>query len=466
MSKTNKIKEDLIGDEWKESTEDSFYKPDDDFGEPVESYFDESKRKELAVDEIERLTNEALSRKLVGRLDSKADGNDIIIKQKSSSTIQIKNKVSNKNSIYLILSILTATIIIILAYYYTFHTNLLSRHQGLGMAVLVGITIRTILGKLNTNRYAIEINPFYVKIDKSITTTKTNATIFFDDILGISLTADDFKNIDSNSKFDGIIQYIEDVNRTEITDSTLYIYYEKDEKQEIMPIDFDKVEFGKIELLRLTSSLLRSNIEQRQEILSAHNFTYNSIDEELPKQDKQSEQSENNDSIDNSKNEVDNITNELIKEDTIVENSSSTATTEENSDIQKYELCYDRPGNLMFSGKKDVIKINTKNIFLNYGICDEEDDITIAFDDIIGIAYDEYEAKEGVSEKTRELESYTYSREDEEVSIYHKQGNRSVNTKVYIYKTDSKKGEFFDLIILLYKHNEEQRKKILQVHES
>ena len=464
MSKTDKYKGDLIGDEWKESTENTFYKSEGDIVEPIDSYFDENKRTELALNEIDRLTNEALSRNIIGKLNLKSKVPNSNIKKKSTFIIYLRDKVSSNYNIYVALSILVATLLIIAAYYLTFYSNMLSRHQGMGLAILIGFIIRAILITLKTNNHALIINPFYIKMDKIITINNINTTIFFNDILGISFSDDDFKDIDSNSKFDGVIQFIKDENKKEVTDTTLYIFYETNDKLEILSIDLDRIEINKLQFLRFFSALLRSDSEQRQDILSAHNHTFTNIEEELPEQD-ELRHSEENDNFANAKVDLEKPV-DAFEEKEIVVNNSEPNTSNNNTDNQYYELCYNRPGNIMYSEKKDVIKINTERIFLSYGICNEEDDINIAFDNIIGIAYDEFEAKKGIAQKSRELETYIYNSEDEEISIYHKQENRFVNTKIYIYKTDSEQEELIDLIILLHKHNVEQRKKILQMHKS
>lgn len=464
MNKTKPNNNDLIGDEW-ETSSDNYELSNTDESAIEESFYDMSlvsERHTANKRTIESVLDVALDRKLLedNMLEPEFDSDDL--GRSSTYTLFIKSEVFNMNNMNAFFFIFISISILIAAIYYIVEYDL---GKGIGLLIVVptAILLRESYKKLKYSIHAFDINPFYIEIGKHLINEKGNTQVFFNTILGISFSVDDFENINTSSKIDATIQFIKNNKEEQATFpySKLHLCYHDNGVIKILSLDLDIVKVDKLQFVKLVSALLRSNEVQRAHIMSVMSATVSNLNTDIGEhtQKEQASQAAHNDIIEIPTVEQDKTVDITTEEDTVVEEREEPSPGD-SFENQNYEVCYNRPSSLMFSGKKDVIKINLKRIFLDYGICNEEDDITIAFDDIIGIAYDEYEAKEGIAAKTREAD-----RDDEEISIYHKQGDRFVNTKVYIYKTETKGGELFDFILLLYKHNVEQRKKIIQMNK-
>ncbi len=465
MSKKEQNSNDLIGDEWKTNIDNTSEAPSEEAPNDV-SFYEESMvsdRLNSKKETINSIIDKALDRNLLetNKLGSEIENSNL--GKTYIYTLFIKNEIFSKNNRSAIIYFFIGIIALLVSIYFFDEIIASERKYRYGSAIIIGLLIKQIITKLKHNIHAFDINPSYIKIGKGVISENTNTSIFFNTILGISFNIDDFENINSSSKIDNTIQFIKNNEEEQSTFpySKLHLCYEGKVAIKIISIDLDKVEVDTLQFMKLISALLRSNEAQRAHILNVMAGTAIDLNTEIV-EDNQNEQ---DDIIERSKGEIHKPVDVVIEEDTNMKEHKEPSPNN-SSDKQNYEVCYNRPGNIMFSGKKDVVKINPVRIFLDYGICNEEDDIDIAFDDIIGIAYDEYEAKQGVSEETRDLEAYLNSNEDEEISIYHKQGDRFVNTKVYIYKTETKKGELFAFILLLNRHNVEERKKILQIQKT
>jgi hypothetical protein len=442
---------DLIGDEWRNTTSES---EESSFDEsPIEeSFYDTSivtERLNREHDVIDSALNEALERNLIetSKLDSGLDLSSR--KEKLNYILFTKSGVFSKDNRISIFSIIINIAILIAIVMYAIDYQISTFAKYLIVAPFA-VSIKASYNKIKYGIRAFDINPFYIKIGKLLIKEKGNTLVFFNTILGVSFNIEDFDNINSNSKIDNTIQFIKSPKEENaiIPYSQLHLCYNDNGIIKTISIDLDKVEVDKFQFVKLLSALRRSNKMQRKYILSL--ITGNAV----------VKKTEIDDTIQDSQTAQSKLTHDII-----------IAETEEQSighNLDKYncEICFDRPKGFMYKGKKGAIKINPESIFLEFGVCNEEDDITIAFDNIIGIAYDENEAKKGITEKTLELEEFIDYKEDEEISIYHQQGENFINTKVYIGRIDIKQGKFFEFILLLNRHNLEERIKILQMHKT
>jgi uncharacterized membrane protein YiaA len=350
---------DLIGDEWKNTTTES---EESSFDEsPIEeSFYDTSivnERLNREKNVIDSALNEALDRSLIetSKLDSELDLSNR--EKKLTHIIYTKSELSNINKSIIVYFIIGIIVIIISIYFWD--KIVLDRKYYFGSAIIIGLIVKSILKKIKQNFqnfHALDINPVYIKIGKSVTTEEVNTFVFYNKILGTSFNIEDFKNINSKSKIDNTIQLIENSKEenTTIPHSKLHLCYIDNGPIKTISIDLNKVEADKLHFVKLISALRRSNEMQRKHIINTING--NEIEkiseEDNTVQDAQTAQSK--------------LTHDII-----------IAETEEQSighNLDKYncEVCFDRPKGFMYKGKKGAIKINPESIFLDYGVFNEE----------------------------------------------------------------------------------------------